>query len=159
MMLDDRVLEYYAGASVSSQWLEFNRSFANELAQSVPEEQIQALFRRVGARMARGMNILACSTLEQLQKALNDAWVPGRWGFVALREDGDQILISHSCDPLTQSYAAQASHWVEAFFEGAYQTIFSAQGLPASLQVRALAGEGATALDPRIQLVLAKAPS
>jgi hypothetical protein len=133
----ESVLSYYQRATCSSQWLEFNRALAVELSAGLPPEEIRLLFRRIGERMAATMPVERCDTVRALREQMNQRWDAIGWGFADLHEQDDHLRITHACSPLAMAFGAESAGWACGFFEGAYQSWFAAQGIPASLRVRA----------------------
>jgi len=136
-MTDKAILSYYERSTCSVQWLEFNRALAAELSAGLPPEEIRQLFRRIGERVAVALPIERCDTVEQLRAGFNRQWKSIDWGFATLQEKSDHLGILHACSPLAMAFGPDATDWAGAFFEGAYQTWFAAQGTPAQLKVRA----------------------
>jgi len=136
-MTDKDVLSYYEHRTCSAQWMEFNRAFAAELSAGLPPEDIRQLFRRIGERIAQALPVERCDTVEQLRAGFNARWNAIDWGFATLQEEADHLRIVHACSPLAMAFGPDTEDWAGGFFEGAYQTWFSAQGTPPELRVQA----------------------
>jgi len=147
-------MAYLRQALCSLQWLQFNRCMAAELAQGLPPEELQALFRRLGQRFAQALPVPSCASLEQLEQAFNAHWEPLRWGYVVLSEQAACLDIRHACHPLDAAFAPEGAQWAPAFFEGVYQTWLSAQGSPATLRVTAQADPASP--EDGVYLILAR---
>lgn len=137
MTAKDPILDYYERATCSVQWMDFNRALAAELSAGLPSEELRLLFRRIGERIAQALPVARCDTVEELSTSFNARWSTINWGFASLHDDGDHLRITHACSPLATAFGPESQDWAPGFFEGAYQTWFSAQGIPSSLRVRA----------------------
>lgn len=140
--VEPAVVEYFAELQCSRQWKGFLRALAEELTQQLPESDLQALMRRLGARLARANPLPVCQTLDELQLAMGRVWVSQDWGWVALAEVPGSLRISHYCAPLFTALGPSSSAWAPAFLEGVYQAWFE-QSHASGLMVRHVSGPDA----------------
>ena len=140
--VESAVVEYFAELQCSRQWKGFLRVLAEEFSQQLSEADLQALMRRLGARLAQANPLPACQTLDELQLAMGRVWVSQDWGWVALAEMQGSLRISHFCAPLFNALGPASSGWAPAFLEGVYQTWFE-QSHAAGLLVRHVTGPDA----------------
>ena len=153
------ISNYYERITCAVQWKEFNRALAAELTAGLPPEENRRLFTRIGERMARNLPIARCDTLAELQSAFNACWERIDWGVGILEETDDHVSIVHACSPMAMAFGPDSSDWAAGLFEGAYQTWFTAQGIPPDLRVRSeTPPDVATAVAPtrRVHLKLAR---
>ncbi|MES2533709.1 MAG: cellulose biosynthesis protein BcsD [Pseudomonadota bacterium] len=155
MNFPETPLGYYERTSCSAQWLEFNRALAAELSAGLPPEEVRQLFARIGAQVATALPIGRCDSVPELQAGFNARWESISWGFSSLREVADHLEITHACSPFAMAFGPASADWAGGFFEGAYQTWFASQGIPAGLHVRA---EAPAAGSSQIVLRLGKQP-
>lgn len=141
--MEPAIVEYFAELQCSRQWKGFLRALAEEFTQQLPEADLQALMRRLGARFAHAEPLPDCETLDALQLAMGRIWIAQDWGWVALTEVQGSLRISHYCAPLFTALGPQSSAWSPAFLEGVYQEWFR-QSHAAGLKVHHVAGPDAT---------------
>ncbi|MCZ2496867.1 cellulose synthase [Xylophilus sp. Kf1] len=149
--VEPAVVEYFAELQCSRQWKGFLRALAEEFSQQLPEADLQALMRRLGARLARANPLPTCENLDELQLAMGRVWVSQEWGWVALAETQGSLRISHFCAPLFTALGPQAAAWAPAFLEGVYQAWFE-QSHASGLKVRHVDGpDGAGSVELRLE--------
>ena len=133
----DHALNYYERITCSVQWRAFGPALAAELAEGLPQDELRALFFRIGQRVASGSPLAKVDTVLELQSAFNAHWSAVDWGFTTLQETDEHLVLTHDCSPLAMAFGPPSLAWTAGFFEGAYQTWFVAQGIPRPLRVRA----------------------
>lgn len=149
-------LAYYERNACSTQWLAFNHALALELSAGLPEAENRRLFARIGERVAQQLPLARCSTLAELESALNARWEAIGWGFSRLEEGAETLSITHDCSPLAAAFGADAAGWTCGFLEGAYQAWFRAQGSPAGLRVQAVPDGDEKPAATQVRLALGK---
>ena len=141
--MEPAIVEYFAEMQCSRQWKGFLRALSEEFSQQLPEADLQALMRRLGARFAQASPLPDCNTLDELQIAMGRIWVGQDWGWVKLEELHGALRISHFCAPLFTALGPASAAWSPAFLEGVYQEWFR-QSQAGTLQVRQVSGPDAT---------------
>jgi hypothetical protein len=137
--VEPAIVEYFVELQCSRQWKGFLRALAEEFSQQLPEADLQALMRRLGARFAAASPLPPCGTLDELQIAMGRTWVGQDWGWVTLEEQQGALRITHFCAPLFTALGPASVAWSPAFLEGVYQEWFR-QSQAGALQVRHVAG-------------------
>ena len=156
MNCSSSALAYYERTACSAQWLAFNRALAAELGAGLPPDENRRLFARIGERVAAQFPLARCSTLAELEDAVNARWEAIGWGFGRLEEGAETLAITHDCSPLAMAFGTEAVGWTSGFLEGAYQAWFRAQGSPAGLRVHAVAGDDGEPAATQVRLALGK---
>jgi len=133
--VDPTILEYLGSRLASRQWTGFLGALAQEFSDQLPETELRALMRRVGTRFARQSALSGCESLDDVQFAMSKIWMAQDWGWVTVEEQSDSLRISHHCSPLPATFGPQASVWMAAFLEGAYQQWFDQLGAGQNLGV------------------------
>ncbi|GAA0521684.1 hypothetical protein GCM10009097_44050 [Pigmentiphaga daeguensis] len=135
-IVDPTTLEYLGSRLASRQWTGFLGALAREFSDQLPEADLRALMHRVGARFASESALADCQSLDDVQFAMSKIWMAQDWGWVTVHEHDDSLHISHHCSPLSAAFGQQASPWMAAFLEGAYQRWFEQLGAGKSLSVK-----------------------
>lgn len=130
------VIAYLSAKNCSQQWAFFLQALAQELNGAMPAQDVRMLMRQIGQRAAVEMPLENCSTVQDIQAAVNDYWSELNWGWVELSEQSSALELRHYCAPLLHAFGAQAQAWSPAFLEGVYQQWLSSLGAGQALQVR-----------------------
>jgi len=138
-MTDQNALSYMARRGVSPQWRAFVRSLLDISATHLPEAAQDVFLRALGEGMAREMPLPACTTLAELEDAMNVSLAAAEWGFVELTLDKGNaaLLLRHMAAPIISRPGDPNGRWVARVLEGLYQSWLDAQpGAVAGVPVR-----------------------
>lgn len=135
---DAECLGQLARQQCSKQWQTFFEAMAAEFASALSPTDLRALMHRVGMRFAAANPLPPCSTLQELQAAMTDAWERIDWGWVRLSQDAAHLDIHHSLAPISAAFGVDHAEWSGGFLEGVYQVWFE-QADAGALQVRQVA--------------------
>ncbi|WP_295930712.1 cellulose biosynthesis protein BcsD [uncultured Xanthomonas sp.] len=128
---------HYRTHACSRQWRGFLRALAEEFAAELGAEDLALLMARIGRRFAAEHTVGACTTLQELEDAVNRVWDRLEWGYARFEEHADRVELLHAGSPLHIGLAGQAGG-ADGFLEGVYQAWFVQVGMSAGLGVRAL---------------------
>ena len=115
-------------------------ALAAELAADFEVDALLVFARRCGARWA-GDHLDGLAPVESMAgliATLNAYWASLHWGWVAVEEHSDHLLLRHALLPLGRVYGAQQADWCRGFVEGFYETAFRWAGAEGTVQVRAV---------------------
>lgn len=133
--MNSSIVEYLSDRQCSRQWKSFLGALAEEFSTQLDATDLRALMHRIGVRFATQMALEPCQTVDDMQFAMSKVWVGLDWGWVAVEEAPDHLLITHNCAPLRAAFGHEALTWTPAFLEGAYQRWFQQQGSGTELVV------------------------
>ncbi len=131
-------LAYARNLQCAQQWRSFLWALGQEFVHALPEQELQILMARIGARFADRIALPACTTLQALQQAMNQVWTDMQWGQVQLQQTASGIEIEHRFSPLAAAFGEATSPWTVGFLQGVYQQWMKAAGA-AQLQVQVIA--------------------
>lgn len=129
------VISYLSGRQCATQWKIFLLSTAQELADKFSTAELRAFMSRVGGRFGRELPLPACTTLDDIQLAMSEAWTRLDWGWVEITDQTDHLLLQHYCAPLEAALGREALAWTPSFLEGVYQQWFEQLGAGDRLRV------------------------
>src|ERR1043166_3062668 len=88
-------LRYYAGQHCSRQWVHFLAAMFSEFEERVEPLEADQFLETLGSRMARGLPLRRCESLEELEDDINQVLEGIDWGWVRVAESGRFIEITH----------------------------------------------------------------
>ena len=136
MVHTQAILAYYGDQQVSPQWRDMLRAMAAEFESQLAVPELRALMSRIGERFAAARPLGECTTLDEVEAALNACWHSIDWGWIELVDLTEHLAVRHYCAPVASAFGAGATVWASAFLEGAYQSWFAALGAGERLAMR-----------------------
>ena len=136
------------------QWRGFLRALAEEFAAQLSREDLRALFRMTGRRMAKAAPLQARS-MADFERSANAYLKSMNWGRLETRDLGSAYEFVHSAAPLRDAFGNTAMEWSPALLEGLYAEWLSALGAGSQLELHQV-GEAGGEFDS-LQFRLARA--
>jgi uncharacterized membrane-anchored protein len=131
---EDPTLQIAARRSCARQWRSFIEALAHALPEVVGDEIALDVIERVGKSVAAANPVPACSSLPELQTAMNKSMDALDWGHVVVSEAGRRIELMVSGYPHLPSVHGQAVF--AAALEAVLNQWMSVQGSRRDLAVR-----------------------
>lgn len=128
-------LDYLLRERVSAQWAGFLQALSGELMSQLSPEELHALLRSVGLRMAHAAPLAAAEdSVPGLEREINHALSAMRWGQVALSDDGAALRVALHFSPLPIALGVDPGVAAGAI-EGLLQGWFQAAGADPALSM------------------------
>ncbi|MCD7099995.1 hypothetical protein [Stenotrophomonas sp. MMGLT7] len=133
-MGSQELLEHLRVRACSRQWLGVVRAMGQEFSAELSDDELRALFGRIGRRFADNHSLGDCLTLQDVERAANDLWDRVEWGSCRFGEYPDRVEIEHLAPPI--NVALDLAPWADGFLQGVYQSWFQQSGMLSGLAVR-----------------------
>ena len=127
--LDEQLisLRYYAQQHCARQWVHLLAAMFAELEERVDPAEADQFLETLGSRMAQGLPLRRCDSLEDLEEDINAVLEGIDWGWVRIAESGRFIEIVHGAYPIIPQDEARRS-WLVPILEGLYTQWLGEQG-------------------------------
>lgn len=135
------LLRFLALERVSSQWSGFLSVLSTALSEQLSAAEYRHFLSRLGERFAAEHPLPSVEGLDALEQAINAVWLPMRWGYAQLADQGGSLVVVHRACPLTAALQADADV-VGGFLEGVYRVWLSAAGAPPELSLSQMPDDG-----------------
>lgn len=136
ILMDQRQVINLLKQQKNQQWGFFLHALAHVLAQQLSEADLHSLMYSIGLEAAKEIPVEGVSTVQELEKALNQFWFEVQWGIVELKEVDSKLQIEHACSPLLAMFGEDACVWVTGFLEAIYYAVFQRLGAGEELKVK-----------------------
>ncbi|RRV17405.1 cellulose biosynthesis protein BcsD [Pseudomonas saudiphocaensis] len=133
--IETRSLSYLARLRGSTQSLPLLQALVGEMFDSAGEHDGCLFMRHVGRRMAKELGVPAATSLEELERVINQRWAEMDWGWVELSSDGRSLTLVHGAFPGAGSGSDQWRSAMSALLEGLYEAWLVTLGEGAALKV------------------------
>ena len=138
-----RNVDYKIHRDTSKQWRLLLGAVAREMTGGEPYEACQEFAHRAGMRYA-GLGPLAdCTSIDELEAAINARWQLMDWGWINLVDHGNALLIVHHSASngqlLADAFDDDGAGWVPGFLAGVYQQWLAGVGASERLRVKPVA--------------------
>lgn len=142
-MTPTRNADYKIHRDTSKQWRQLLAVMAQEMVSGEPYDGCDDFSHRVGVRYADHSLLPECTSLEELEAAINARWQLMDWGWINLTDQGKSLLIVHHGAGNGQlpgdAFGDDSDGWIPGFLSGVYQQWLASIGAGERLRVKPVA--------------------
>lgn len=139
-MLVTKNIDYKVKRQTSRHWRTLLAATASEIASGESKAELRSMMVRIGFKFASQTTMPEGETLDDYEKFMCTVWEDMDWGWVELKDSGDNLRITHHCSTNGRlnngSFNDASEAWVPSFLEGVYQQWLSRMGAGEKLRVK-----------------------